>query len=338
MVVGVLAILKTGAAYVPLDPRLPPERLLFMVSDAPLAVILTRNTRPAVGDTLVIDVAAEPRGDPTLRDAEPLDEAGVETGDLAYVIYTSGSTGRPKGVMIPHRGVVNWLIWMRNTFEVTPSDVVLKKAPLTFDVSAWEPFLPLISGARLVLADSDQQYDSSSLARPMAVTGVTIARFVPSLMRSVLELQDLPDLSALRHVMCGGEVLPPRLQNLFLERLSSEVCNSYGPTEASIGVTRWPCRRDDPRDAIPIGSAIDNTELYILDPDLNPVPPGTAGEVYIARLCLGRGYLNQPDLTADRFIQPLQRERGSPDVSHRRFVPVPRGRRHRLPRPHGRSG
>ena len=187
MVVGVLAILKTGAAYVPLDPRLPPERLLFMVSDAPLAVILTRNTRPAVGDTLVIDVAAEPRGDPTLGDVEPLNDAGVETGDLAYVIYTSGSTGRPKGVMIPHRGVVNWLIWMRNTFEVTPSDVVLKKAPLTFDVSAWELFLPLISGARLVLADSDQQFDPSSLARLMAVTGVTVAQFVPSLMRSFLE-------------------------------------------------------------------------------------------------------------------------------------------------------
>ena len=131
----------------------------------------------------------------------------MENDDLVYVIYTSGSTGAPKGVMVPHRGVVNWLVWMRNTFEVTPKDVVLKKAPLTFDVSAWELFLPLISGARLVLADSDRQDDPAYLAELMASTGVTVAQFVPSLLRSFLELKDLPDLRALRHVMCGGEAL-----------------------------------------------------------------------------------------------------------------------------------
>ncbi len=298
MIVAIVAILKAGAAYVPLDQRLPRERFLFLVEDAPLPVVLTYGMRPDAGNATVIDLAREEGGGP----AGPAIVTACENADLAYVIYTSGSTGQPKGVMIPHRGVVNWLVWMRNTFAVTPADVVLKKAPLTFDVSAWELFLPLISGACLVLADSQRQYDPAYLAQLMAATRVSIAQFVPSLMRSFLELPELPDLSALRHVMCGGEVLTPRLQAQFFERLTSEVCNSYGPTEASIGVTRWPCRRGDNRPAVPIGYAIDNTDLYILDPDFEPVPSGVAGELYIGGICLGRGYLNRPDLTAERFL------------------------------------
>lgn len=297
MIVGILAILKAGAAYVPLDPRLPRERFQFLVDDAPLIVLLTHGTRPDAGTATVIDLAQDD-GAP----ATPFIPPKVRTDDLAYVIYTSGSTGQPKGVMIPHRGVVNWLVWMRNAFAVTPADVVLKKAPLTFDVSAWELFLPLISGACLVLADSQRQYDPVYLAGLMARTRVSIAQFVPSLMRSFLELPELPDLRSLRHVMCGGEVLTPRLQAQFFERLTSEICNSYGPTEASIGVTRWPCRRGDDRPAVSIGYAIDNTELYILDPHLEPVAPGVPGELYIGGICLGRGYLNRSDLTAERFL------------------------------------
>jgi amino acid adenylation domain-containing protein len=298
MIVGLLAILKAGGAYVPLDPRLPQERLQFLVSDAPLRVILTRGTQLDVDATQSIDMAEEQYDSEDNRDMD----SGVQNDDLVYVIYTSGSTGQPKGVMVPHRGVVNWLVWMRNTFEATPADVVLKKAPLTFDVSAWELFLPLITGARLVLADSDRQYDPSYLADLMASQHVTIAQFVPSLLQLFLDLENLPDLSSLRHVMCGGEIFTPKLQARFFERLTSEVCNSYGPTEASIGVTRWPCRRDDHRDTVPIGGPIDNTDLYVLDPDLAPVPPSVAGELYIAGRCLGRGYLNRPDLTAERFL------------------------------------
>ncbi len=301
LAVGLLAILKAGAAYVPLDPRLPRERLLFLLSDASLHVVLTNGTTLDADGVKVIDLAA-------YRDIETsrLDDANVESGadneDLIYVIYTSGSTGEPKGVMVPHKGVVNWLVWMRKVFEATPKDVVLTKAPLTFDVSAWEFFLPLMSGARLVLADSDRQYDPRYLARLMASEGVTIAQFVPSLLRPFLEQKDLPDLNRLRHVMCGGEVFSPKLAALFLERLNAEVCNSYGPTECSIGVTRWPCRRDETRDSIPIGYAIDNTELYILDAELRPVAKNVTGELYIGGVCLARGYLNRPELTAQRFI------------------------------------
>lgn len=176
-------------------------------------------------------------------------------------------------------------------------------------------FLPLISGARLVLADSDRQFDPQYLADLMSKTRVSIAQFVPSLMRSFLEQETLPGLSSLRHVMCGGEVLTPKLQDLFFKRLASEVCNSYGPTEASIGVTRWPCRRDDQRETVPIGGPIDNTELYILDPELNPVAPGVPGELYIGGICLARGYLNRPDVTAERFCRTRSIRRVRPECT-----------------------
>ena len=301
MIVGLVAILKAGGAYVPLDPRLPQERLMFLLADAAIPIILTNGTTLNAGPVRVIDLAGDP------GDTETDTEAGssltaVTNEDLVYVMYTSGSTGVPKGVMVPHRGVVNWLVWMRRVFDVTPGDVVLKKAPLTFDVSAWELFLPLVSGGRLVLADSDRQYDQRYLAELMASSGVTIAQFVPSLMRAFLEQKSLPNLGTLRHVMCGGEILAPKLASLFQERLTAELCNSYGPTEASIGVTRWVCGRNEQRKSVPIGYPIDNTELYILDADLKPVAHGVSGELYIAGVCLAHGYLNRPELTAERFL------------------------------------
>lgn len=303
MMVGLLAILKVGAAYVPLDHKLPRERLCFLVSDAALTHVLTNGTAPDIGQARIIDLAQDgATGGRAVSETDANPAPMVTNGDLVYVIYTSGSTGEPKGVMVPHQGVVNWLVWMRKVFAATPQDAVLAKAPLSFDVSAWELFLPLISGARLILADSDRQYDQRYLADLMAKTGVTIAQFVPSLMRAFLEQKTLPYLSSLRHVMCGGEALTPKLVSLFRERLLAELCNSYGPTEASIGVTRWVCRPDETRESVPIGYAIDNVELYILDGDLNLVPPGEPGELYVAGICLARGYLNRPELTAERFV------------------------------------
>src|SRR5215469_8214245 len=202
MMIGLLAILKAGAAYVPLDPALPRERLRFLISDASLTHVLTNGTAPDVSRAHLIDLSEHsPASGRNSSDANPT--PAITNRDLVYVIYTSGSTGEPKGVMVPHQGVVNWLVWMRRVFAATSQDVVLSKAPLTFDVSAWELFLPLISGARLILADSDRQYDQRYLANLMASTGVTIAQFVPSLMRAFLEQKTLPDLSAMRHVMCG---------------------------------------------------------------------------------------------------------------------------------------
>jgi amino acid adenylation domain-containing protein len=303
MVVSLLAVLKAGGAYVPLDPEYPRERLVYMAEDAGLAVLLTHSrllgelpvgaARVVCLDLARAAVAAQPAHAP---------EGGATPDNLAYVIYTSGSTGRPKGAMLQHRGVCNRLLWMQDEYRLTADDRVLQKTPFSFDVSVWEFFWPLITGAQLVLARPGGHQDAAYLVALIVERGITVLHFVPSMLQVFLLAERVENCRSLRLVMCSGEALPSELQERFFARLDAELHNLYGPTEASVDVSYWACRRESVATSVPIGRPIANTQLYILDKRLRPVPLGGAGELHIGGVSLARGYLSQPDLTAERFI------------------------------------
>ncbi|QDQ25470.1 amino acid adenylation domain-containing protein [Chitinimonas arctica] len=306
MVVGLLATLKAGGAYVPLDPDYPAERLRHMLQDsAPVLVLVDR-----VGGEALATAGAEGARTWHLQ-ADAANWAGqsagnlpaVSPGQLAYVIYTSGSTGRPKGVMNEHGAVVNRLLWMQQAYALDGQDVVLQKTPFSFDVSVWEFFWPLLAGARLVMARPEGHKDPAYLAGLIRQAGVTTLHFVPSMLQVFLGQGAAEGCDSLKRIFCSGEALPAALARQCLARLpQAELHNLYGPTEAAVDVTAWACRADDRRTAVPIGRPIANTRIYILDSRLQPVPVGVAGELYIGGVQVARGYLNQPELTAARFI------------------------------------
>ncbi|HEX8128534.1 MAG TPA: amino acid adenylation domain-containing protein, partial [Pyrinomonadaceae bacterium] len=317
MVVGLLGVLKAGGAYVPLEPTYPAERLSFMLADAQVSVLLTQERFLAAlpptqhgAEIICLD-----------RDWKEIDGLNAENRpggassahNAAYIIYTSGSTGRPKGVVNTHRGICNRLLWMQDEYELTCDDRVLQKTPFSFDVSVWEFFWPLMTGARLVVARPGGHQDSAYLVRLIARERITTLHFVPSMLSVFLaEEQGLEACRSLRRVICSGEALAKELQERFFARLAAELRNLYGPTEAAVDVSYWACVRDDARLSVPIGRPIANTQLYVLDGELQPVPVGVAGELYIAGVGLARGYLNRPELTAEKFIaNPFGREAGA---------------------------
>jgi amino acid adenylation domain-containing protein len=305
LVVGLLGVVAAGGAYVPLDPSYPWGRVAAMLEDAAPRLLLTvtarRSSLAGVGAPVLCLDALEP---PAVADLPPAAWAGsCAEENLAYVIFTSGSTGRPKGVMNSHRGIVNRLLWMQETFPFTAADRVLQKTPASFDVSVWELFAPLLAGSTLVVARSDGHRDPAYLARLIAEAGITVVHFVPSLLRAFLAEPDLKSSCAtLRRIFTSGEALPGELAQLCLARLDAELHNLYGPTEAAVEVTWWACERGDPRAGVPIGRPIANTEIHLLDPDLNPVPAGLQAELFIGGVQVARGYLGRPDLTAERFV------------------------------------
>ena len=233
---------------------------------------------------------------------EDLDAVGTPA-DLAYVIFTSGSTGRPKGAMNTHRGICNRLLWMQQQYGLGRDDRVLQKTPFSFDVSVWEFFWPLMTGARLVIALPEGHKDSGYLVRLIRERSITTLHFVPSMMRVFLEEEGVEACGSLRRVICSGEALPHELQERCFTRLPwVELHNLYGPTEAAVDVTYWACRPGDERWTVPIGRPVWNTEIYVLDGELEPVPLGVPGELYIGGVQVGRGYAGRPDLTAERFV------------------------------------
>uniref|UniRef100_UPI0027E3C974 amino acid adenylation domain-containing protein n=1 Tax=Streptomyces inusitatus TaxID=68221 RepID=UPI0027E3C974 len=322
LVVALLAVLKTGAAYLPVDADQPFERVRLMLDDA----------RPVCGLTLSTTAADLPRG--SLRwiavdaaegtsaagGAGTAEGAGAAGGRLerdprdadrvapltpshpAYVIYTSGSTGRPKGVAVPHTGIVNRLLWMQSEYGLEPGEGVFQKTPSGFDVSVWEFFWPLIAGARLVMARPGGHRDPAYLAAVIREHAVTTVHFVPSMLRAFLAVPDAAAASeGLRRVLCSGEALPAELMERAWAIMGPKLHNLYGPTEASVDVTSWPCGDGSGR-TVPIGRPVWNTRLYVLDGGLRPVPPGVVGELYIAGRQLARGYWRRPGLTAERFV------------------------------------
>jgi amino acid adenylation domain-containing protein len=222
--------------------------------------------------------------------------------NLAYVIYTSGSTGHPKGVMNTHQGICNRLQWMQETFKLDAADRVLQKTPFTFDVSVWEFFWPLMTGATLVVARPDGHKDIPYMIDLIARQRITTVHFVPSMLRRVLEAPDLTRCSTVARVISSGEALPVELEDRCLDRLPAALYNLYGPTEASVDVTWWRCQREPGKARVPIGFPIANTRIHVLDGQMEPVAIGSSGEIYIGGVGLARGYVNRPDLTAERFI------------------------------------
>ncbi|MCL6751962.1 amino acid adenylation domain-containing protein [Nostoc sp. CCCryo 231-06] len=303
MVVSILATLKAGGAYVPLDPSYHQERLAFMVENAQVSVLLIQEkflaAFPEHGAQVVLvdknhEVWTSESGD------NPVSQ--VTTDNLAYVIYTSGSTGKPKGVMNTHRGICNRLSWMQETYRLTTVDKVLQKTPFSFDVSIWEFFWPLTTGARLVVACPGGHQDSGYLVQIIAQEQITTLHFVPSMLQVFLEEPGLEACQCLKQVMCSGEALPLKLQERFFARLDADLHNLYGPTEAAIDVTFWACERESRKHTVPIGRPIANTQIYLLDNHLQPVPIGVPGELHIGGVGLARGYLHQPELTDIKFI------------------------------------
>ncbi|MGA9769791.1 MAG: amino acid adenylation domain-containing protein, partial [Blastocatellia bacterium] len=303
MVVALLAVLKSGAAYLPLDPGYPRERLVFMLDDAAVKVLLTRQHLSSLSLKKELDVI-ELDTDWSLIAQESaeeiIDKARAE--DLAYVIYTSGSTGDPKGTMITHRGICNTLQWRLRTFSLSEKDRIMQTVSFAFDPSVWQIFGALLSGATLVLPRPEALKDTAYLVKFIAEREITITDFPPSLLQVLLEEKHLENCSSLRILFSGGESLSAAIVEKFYSRLNSELYNQYGPTEATIDATYWRCIAGIDDGLVPIGRPISNTQIYLLDNNLQPVAVGVAGHLHIGGDGLARGYLGLPDLTAEKFI------------------------------------
>jgi amino acid adenylation domain-containing protein len=308
MIVALLAILKTGAAYVPLDPHYPAARLSFMLADSGAELLLTRigmrGTIGAVGGSVIfLD------GDERPWEQQPVTNvcSNHSAENLAYVIYTSGSTGQPKGVMVTHRNLVNMLSAMQCRFPLTGDDVLLALTTLSFDIAALELYLPLLSGACLALYEGAGA-DSRAVLRAVKDHGATIIQATPTTWRLLLEDEAHENLNGVR-VLCGGEALN--------EELAAQLCNAtagvwnmYGPTETTVWSLTWQVRAAAGR--VSLGHPIDNTEIYILDRLMNLTPVGVPGELFIGGDGVARGYLHKPELTAERFVpNPFARSAGT---------------------------
>ncbi|MBV9788758.1 MAG: amino acid adenylation domain-containing protein, partial [Chloroflexi bacterium] len=304
MIVGLLGILKAGGAYVPLDPDYPQERLDFMLEDMQASLILTQSALTGLfsgftGTILPLDTSA------ALLTDQPTDnpECLTTPTNAVYAIYTSGSTGKPKGAINEHRGVVNRLVWMRDAYNFSADDKILQKTPFSFDVSVWELFLPLITGATEVIARPDAHRDVDELIRLIQRENVTVMHFVPSLLALFVEAEGVQHCQSLRAIFASGEALPYKIQQTFFAKLPGcELHNLYGPTEAAIDVTYWRCDPNSQLSIVPIGKPVANTQIYILDEQMQPVGVGMEGELYIGGVQVARGYLNRPELTAERFV------------------------------------
>ena len=303
MVVGLLGILKAGGAYVPIDPTYPQELITYMLNDSAVSVLLTTEDLAATLPQSKANLVSLDR-DWSIISKNSQDNCPnrVDGQHLAYMIYTSGSTGKPKGAMNTHQAIRNRLLWMQDAYQLNGADKVLQKTPFSFDVSVWEFFWPLIAGACLIVAKPGGHKDSAYLVELIIEQQITTLHFVPSMLQVFVEEKGLEKCICLKRVICSGEALPVDLQTRFFERLECQLHNLYGPTEAAIDVTFWECQSKSHLAIVPIGRPIANTQIYILDSELKPMPVGVPGELHIGGVGLARGYYNRPELTAAKFI------------------------------------
>ncbi|MFJ7213481.1 amino acid adenylation domain-containing protein [Amycolatopsis sp. NPDC098790] len=316
LVVALLAVLKSGAAFVPVDPEYPAARIEGMLADARPSLTLTTGSAPAPGAVVRLDRTAP---DPA-RFAGTDPAARISALSPAYVLYTSGSTGRPKGVVVPHAAVLNLLRWKQEEFGFGPHDRFLQKTPVSFDASVWELWSPLLAGGTLVLAEPGAHRDPGRIAELVRRHGVTLIQFVPSMLDLFLSVPGVAACTSLRHVFAGGEVLSARTAGRFRELFTAPLHNLYGPTETTVDVSCWTAAGDP--GPVPIGLPVWNTGLHVLDAALRPVPPGADGELYVAGVQLARGYLGDPARTAQRFVAspftPGERLYRTGDLARRR--------------------
>nr|MBF3177759.1 amino acid adenylation domain-containing protein [Pseudomonas aeruginosa] len=293
---------KAGGAYVPVDPEYPEERQAYMLEDSGVQLLLSQShlKLPLAQGVQRIDLD---QADAWLENHAE-NNPGIELNgeNLAYVIYTSGSTGKPKGAGNRHSALSNRLCWMQQAYGLGVGDTVLQKTPFSFDVSVWEFFWPLMSGARLVVAAPGDHRDPAKLVELINREGVDTLHFVPSMLQAFLQDEDVVSCTSLKRIVCSGEALPADAQQQVFAKLpQAGLYNLYGPTEAAIDVTHWTCMEEG-KDAVPIGRPIANLACYILDGNLEPVPVGVLGELYLAGRGLARGYHQRPGLTAERFV------------------------------------
>ncbi|MEU9862518.1 amino acid adenylation domain-containing protein [Streptomyces sp. NPDC047971] len=314
LLVAIHAVVRAGGAYLPLDLTLPADRIAHMTDTARPVCVLTdldglgalppgAEAEPIVLDAPEVRAELDALSDADVTDADRV--APLLPHHPAYVIFTSGSTGRPKGVMVEHEAIVNRLAWMQDTYRLTPDDRVLQKTPVTFDVSVWELFWPLAQGVPLVLARPDGHKDPDHLAALIVEQRVTVLHFVPSMLQAFLDAVDVAACPSLRLVVCSGEALPTELVNRFHTSAGHRAValeNLYGPTEAAVDVTAASCPpTDGTAVSASLGTPVWNTRVHVLDNRLRPAPVGVPGELYLAGVQLARGYLDRPDLTAERF-------------------------------------
>jgi amino acid adenylation domain-containing protein len=309
MMIGILGIIKAGAAYLPLSPDNPPARSDYMLKDAAVKVLLvhTKTARKTTFDGLIVNL-----DDPeTYRGPEENPVVVNQACDLAYVIYTSGSTGKPKGVMIEHRSVVNRLHWMQHGYPIDRDDVILQKTPYYFDVSVWELFWWALQGAKLCFLMPGGERNPLAIIETIRKHRVTVLHFVPSMLNVFLEYLDgkddrvLTGLASIRQVFVSGEALMPshvrKFNNILGKRTGARLTNLYGPTEATVDVSYYDCPTQNDFEKVPIGKPIHNTRLYIMRDD-GPVAVGETGELCIGGVGLARGYLNNQALTNEKFV------------------------------------
>ncbi len=297
LVLALYAVSVAGGCYTPLDPELPAERLAFMAGDCGAPLVLTQAACPVALPSEIETVELDALDAPDAVELGP----PAEPGQAAYMIYTSGSTGRPKGVVNAHAGIVNRLLWMQEAYRLDAGDCVMQKTPFSFDVSVWEFFWPLMTGASLAIARPEGHKDPAYLTELIERHSATTIHFVPSMLQVFLETADPGRCGSLRRVICSGEALPAPLVERFFQSFEAELHNLYGPTEAAVDVTHFPCAPNDGRTAIPIGHPVNNVHIHLVDPASEPIPIGVPGELLIGGVQTARGYAGRPALTAERF-------------------------------------
>jgi amino acid adenylation domain-containing protein len=339
MVIGILGILKAGGAYVPLDPDYPIQRLEYIINQTQLPIVLTNVETLRVTSLQGTSILYLDKDWQQISQYSPENpQTSVNIDNAMYVIYTSGSTGNPKGVINTHRGLSNRLFWMQQQYKLEVGEPVLQKTPFSFDVSVWEFFWTLLNGGCLVIAKPRGHQEPQYLIELIERDKITTLHFVPAMLAVFLEsfAKNRGSCQSLKRVICSGEALSVALQNQFFELLDAELHNLYGPTEAAIDVTYWECQADNLTfplgdektnrrgrrehrekrfeesfyvsrngnlNSVPIGRPIANTQIYLLDDQMQPVPIGVPGEIYIGGVGVARGYWGRDDLTAERFIK-----------------------------------